>query len=67
VTRRKLSVDSRVKIMGICSAEHLARAQSMKGYTKSLCRHISKKQELEAGDTDKRKKTKAWWLIYVPA
>jgi len=67
VTRKKLSVDSRVKIMGICSAEHLARTQSVKGYTKSLCRQSYKKQELEAGDTDTRQKIKGRWLIYVPA
>ena len=54
MTSKKLSVDSRVKIMGICSVEHVARTQSTKGYTKNLCRQSSEKQELEAGDTDKR-------------
>ena len=51
--RKKFSVDSKVKIMGICSAEYVARALSMKGYAKNLCRQNSEKQELEAGDTDK--------------
>lgn len=52
--RKRLSVDSRVKIMGMCSAAHVARTQSMTGYTKNLCRQSSGKQELGAGDADKR-------------
>jgi hypothetical protein len=52
--KKKISVDSTVKIMSICSAEHVARTQIIRGYIKNLRRQGSEKQERKAGDTDKR-------------